>query len=131
MGRNPMEKLQTEKLHRTLSKRLGLTAGVALVAGLVLASGAAMSATTVNCDHNGSISQSLEQGKFDLTIKGTCIENFTISSDNVTLTGHDTVTGTVKGTISIKGASGIVIEDLVVIGATVFGGIDIFNASSV
>jgi hypothetical protein len=118
-----------DKPNRIFPKLLGLTAGVALFAGLALVSGAAESATIVNCDHGGKISQALQQGKTDLIIKGFCAENLTITVDDVTLEGHPSG-GTISGAITIDGASGIVIEDLVVSGSA-GDGIDIVDASSV
>lgn len=51
-----------------------------------------------------------------VTIKGTCTEDIAIEFDDVTLKGDPVVGGTISGTITIKGARRVVIDDLTVTG---------------
>ncbi len=71
---------------------------------------------TVDCTV-GSISDSLNNapvaGRLIITVEGTCVENVTITRDDVTLEGGS---GVVDGQITIDGAQRVVIDGLTVTG---------------
>ncbi len=95
----------------------------AAVAGLALAivgfnTGTAK-AVVVNCGGpNASIQDAVDKanGPTTIFVKGLCVEDPTITVDDVTLQGH-TTGGTVDGTITIDGAKRVVIDDLTVTGS--------------
>ena len=65
----------------------------------------------------GSISDALAEarpgGRLIITVEGTCVENVTITQDDVTVQGGS---GVVEGQITIDGAQRVVIDDLTVTG---------------
>jgi hypothetical protein len=86
--------------------------GVSLVAGVVLLVSPAR-ATEVNCGLGETIAQALHgkgKGK-SITVKGVCTEDVDIEKRDITLEG---VGGEIVGTVTITGASRVVITNLTV-----------------
>ena len=74
----------------------------------------------VNCARpNASVQDAVNKASPGtvITIEGTCFEDVTITTDDLTLQGDPAVGGAVSGTITIFGARRVVIDDLRVTGA--------------
>ncbi len=106
-------------------KRTGTLAAVSLAMTIALAPGPAEAlntifvtvdcATTSLADLLNGVAQRPSVAAV-LTIKGTCTEDITLGFDDVTLKGDPVDGGTISGTITIKGARRVVIDDLTVTG---------------
>lgn len=106
-------------------KRTGTLAAVSLAMTIALAPGPAEAlntiSVTVDCattslaDLINGVAQRPSVAAV-LTIKGTCTEDIAIEFDDVTLKGDPVDGGTISGTITIKGARRVVIDDLTVTG---------------
>lgn len=100
--------------------------GATLLAGMVLLAGPARAAI-VTCGTGNSITQALQGNSNIITIKGVCTENVDIERRDVTLEGDG---GEIVGTVTIAGASRVVIKNLTIRDAA-GDGVDILGASAV